>query len=233
MILVCNAVSPRKRGFTILEIMISMAIFMMVMASVYAVWSSILRGSEAGLKAAANAQRSRVAMRTLHDALLTTVSHPENLKHYTFLAESSGDFADIRFTARLPSSFPGVGRYGGSIVRRVRFTVEPGASGNNELVLYQQPLLTPQDRDFNPYRLVLSPDVSLFTVEFFDALKAEYTREWKQTNSIPRLVRVAIGMGKGNGRSAREDIAATTIAVPATRVGTELQRNLPAPGRIQ
>ena len=165
--------------------------------------------------------------------MLTTVNHPENIRHYSFLAESGGDYADIRFTARLPSSFPGVGRYGGSIVRRVRFTVEPGASGNNELVFYQQPLLVPEDKDFTPYRLVLSPDVSLFTVEFYDALKAEYTKEWKTTNSIPRLVRVAIGMGRNSVGNTPENLAATTIAVPATRVGTELQRNLPNPGRIQ
>lgn len=222
-----------SRGFTILEIMISMGIFMMVMASVYAVWTSILRGSEAGLRAAAHAQRSRVAMRMLHDALLTTVNHPENIRHYTFVAESGGDYADIRFTARLPASFPGFGRYGGSIVRKVRFTVEPGADGKNELVFYQQPLLVPEDRDFMPYRLVLSPDVTLFTVEFFDALKAEYTKDWKQTNSIPRLVRVAIGMGRSGVGNVPENLAATTIAVPATRVGTELQRNLPGPGRIQ
>lgn len=219
------------RAFTIIEVMIALGIFMMVMTSVYACWIAILRASNASLKAAANAQRSRIALRTLQDALTTAVNYTENIRYYSFSAETSGDFADIQFAARLPASFPGVGRYGGSIVRRVRFTVEPGEAGRNQLVLYQQPLLTPDEGVFTPYRLVLSPDVSLFMVEFFDGQTREYTPEWKQTNSLPRLLRVAVGLGHKEGGNAPLDITTSTIAIPGSAVGRELQS--PFQGQIQ
>ena len=216
--------SRRAGGFTIIEVMIAMAIFMMVVAAIYATWTAILRGSKVGLEAAANVQRSRIALRTLQEALTTAVNYPDNPRYYTFVAESSGDYADVEFSARLPNSFPGVGRYGGSLLRRVRFTVEPGKQNNNELVMYEKPFLLPPDNDFNPYRLVLSRDVSLFMVEFFDAQKGEYSRDWKQTNALPRLVRVAVGLGHQSGSSGTpQDLVTTTIAIPATAIGRDFQ----------
>ncbi|HAM71219.1 MAG TPA: hypothetical protein DCM86_06210 [Verrucomicrobiales bacterium] len=208
-----------RRAFTIIEVMIAMAIFMMVVAAIYATWSAVLRATKAGLQAAANVQRGRIALRTLQDALLTAVNYPDNVKYYTFVAETSGDFADVEFSARLPSSFPGVGRYGGSLLRRVRFTVEQGKDNKgNELVMYEKPFLLPPDNDFNPYRLVLSHDVSLFMVEFFDAQKREYTREWSQTNALPKLVRIAVGLGKQSSGNAPQDLVTTSVAIPATAI---------------
>ncbi len=221
--------NPRSKpsgAFTIIEVMIAISIFMMVMTAVYATWVAILRGSKAGLTAAANAQRSRIALRTLQDALLTAVNYPDNAKYYSFVAESSGDYADIRFSARLPSTFPGVGRYGGSILRKVRFTVEPGEDRKNQLVLYQKPLLAPPDDDSAGYRLVLSRDVSVFIVEFYDAQTKKYDPSWKQTNSLPRLVHVAVGLGHKEGTDAPLDLVTTTIAIPATALG----REAPIPG---
>lgn len=231
----CSSKAPFSRvkfGFTLLEVMIAMSIFMMVMTAVYATWTAILRGSKASLQAAANAQRSRVALRTLQEALMTTVNYaglppPLNAppgvvyspKNYTFQAKSSGDFAALEFTARLPASFPGVGRYGGSILRRVSFAVEPGDNGKNRLVVYQKPILTPPDQEFDAYKLELSPDVSLFAVEFFDDVKKEYSKEWEKTNTVPRLVKVAIGLGRKAGTDAPQDLAISTVAVPATGAG--------------
>ena len=213
----------RPSGFTIIEVMIAMAIFMMVVAAMYATWTAVLRSAKAGLQAAANVQRGRIALRTLQDALLTAVNYPDNVKYYTFVAKSEGDFADIEFSARLPSSFPGVGRYGGSLLRRVRFTVEPGKASNNELVMYEKPFLLPPDNDFSPYRLVLSHDVSLFMVEFFDSAKREYSPDWRQTNALPKLVRVAVGLGRQSSGNGPQDLVSTSIAIPATAIGRETQ----------
>jgi len=47
----------REEAFTIVEILLAIAIFSMVLAAIYASWSSILRGSRIGLTAAAEVQR--------------------------------------------------------------------------------------------------------------------------------------------------------------------------------
>ena len=184
------------------------------------------------MKAAANAQRSRIAFRTFHDALITTVNHQWSQNGpYVFSAEDEGGFTDIRFAARLPDSFPGVGRFGGSIVRQVRFAVEGGEGGKNQLVMYQKPLLLPKETgDFNPYRLVLSPDISLFEVKFFDERTGKTEPKWIATNSLPRLVEVTIGMGRKKGSDTPLDLTHTYIAIPANPVTPDLQGLSQGPG---
>ena len=61
-----------ERGFTIIEIMTAMVIFGMIVAAIFATWSAVAHGSMAGNRAAATAQRSRIALRTIelcHQAL--------------------------------------------------------------------------------------------------------------------------------------------------------------------
>lgn len=215
----------RVRAFTIIEVMISMAIFMMVMASVYATWVSILRGSQAGLKAAAHAQRGRIALRTIQDALLTAVNFPDNPSNYWFLAKQEGNFANITFTARLPDSFPGVRRFGGAPLRQVNFFVEPGPSGN-VLKVRQKPLLSP-DVEEAWFELDLSPDVTQFDVRFYDQVSGEFGNEWLLTNAIPTLVQVEIGMGTAEQGNKPFTRAGTVVAPPGRRTGVGLVRGVP------
>src|SRR5881394_2088881 len=105
------------RGFTIIEVMIAIFIFALVLTAIYSTWFGILKGTKSGTTAAAAVQRSRIAMRAIEDAFLTMVMFNDNLKHYWFITEASGDFSGASFVARLPASFPGVGRYGDQIVR--------------------------------------------------------------------------------------------------------------------
>src|SRR5437879_5943157 len=55
----------RHHAFTLLEIMIAIAIFGMVLTAIYSTWLAILRGKKAGETAAAEVQRSRIAIRAL------------------------------------------------------------------------------------------------------------------------------------------------------------------------
>ena len=59
-----------------MEIMIAMSIFTVIIVAVYSSWAAIVRGAKSGLDAAAAAQRSRIAIRTIEDALLTTQLRP-------------------------------------------------------------------------------------------------------------------------------------------------------------
>lgn len=211
-------------AFTIIEVMIAISIFMMVMAAIYSTWLAVLRSTQASLKAAAHAQRSRVAVRTLQDALLSAVNHQANLRDYSFTSDVSTDFANIEFSARLPASFPGVGRFGGSIVRRVQFLVERADHGKDELVLYQRPLLLAEEQhDFRGHRLVLSPDVSIFRVHFLEAQTGKWEQEWKTTNSLPKLMRLELGLGRKDGGDEPADLTSTILAIPGNPVTPDLQ----------
>ena len=218
-------------AFSLLEVMIAMAIFMMVMGAVYATWTAILKGTKVGLEAAANVQRSRIALRTLQDALLTAVFYDAPLgapnlgragrdkkqSPYTFAADSSGDFAWIEFSARLPGSFLGMGRSQGCILRRVRFEVEP-FDQRNQLVMYQWDLLSerPSADEMAGYRTILSPDVTEFKLLFADGQKNDL-EDWKLTNSLPLIVEIKLGQGKQPGSNKAHDYATTLVSLPGGR----------------
>jgi prepilin-type N-terminal cleavage/methylation domain-containing protein len=224
-----SQVSLRTVGFTILEVMLAIAIFAMVLAAIYAIWIAILKGSRAGLKAAAEVQRSRIAMRTLQDAFTTSEMFVANMKHYLFVADTSGDMAAVSIAARLPASFPGVGRYGDQVVRRVTFYTEPGKDGMYELIMTQAPILLATNTEYQAYTLTLARDVTLFQLEFFDAQKNEWLEEWKYTNQLPKLVKIALGLGKTAGDAHKPyDVAYSLVALPSVGVGADVQGGGPA-----
>jgi hypothetical protein len=200
--------------------MIAIFIFALVLTAIYSTWFGILKGTKSGTNAAAAVQRSRIAMRALEDAFLTMVMFNDNLKHYWFITEANGDFSGASFVARLPASFPGVGRYGDQIVRRVSFSTRPGVDGNYELVMSQSPMLLNTNTGVvEPYTLVLAKDVTLFMLEFYDMQQADWFTEWVNTNTLPRLIRITLGQGQQKGSSfAPQDIVTRVVAAPAQPV---------------
>jgi len=208
-------------AFTIIEIMISIMIFGMVLTAIYSTWLAILHGKKAGEIAAAELQRSRIAIRALEDAFLCAVMYTENSRHYSFIAESAGDMAGVSMVSRLPASFPGVGRYGDQCVRRVNFFTQAGKDGAQELVMSQAPMLADTNSPSGaPYSLVLARDVSLFTLEFWDMRINDWVVEWINTNQLPRMVRISLGLGKvSGGTSMPHDMVSRVVALPSISVG--------------
>jgi general secretion pathway protein J len=205
-------------GLTLVEVLISMAILSLVVAAIYSSWTAILRASKVGLDAAAAAQRSRIALRALEDALASAQMFTINAPYYGFVAENGQDAA-LSFVARLAPSFPRSGRFGDLDVRRVTFALRPGGSGANELVLRQQPLVTEMDEDEREYPLVLAKDVKEFKTEFWDTQLNDWVDEWRATNQLPKLVKVTLRVERSGARSARavEEVA-RIVALPAAGV---------------
>src|SRR5437867_3667077 len=179
-------------AFTILELMLAIGIFAMVLTAIYMTWIAILKGSQAGLKAAAEVQRARIAMRTLEDAFNSTEMFVANMNYYLFIADTSGDMAAVSMAARLPAGFPGVGRYGDQIVRRVSFYTQPGKDGMYELIMTQAPILLATNSGHEAYTLTLARDVTFFRMSFFDPRKNEWLDDWKYTNQLPKLVQIGL-----------------------------------------
>jgi prepilin-type N-terminal cleavage/methylation domain-containing protein len=214
----------RRLGFTIIEIMLAIGIFAMVLTAIYATWIAILKGSKSGLKAAAEVQRARIAMRTLEDAFNSTEMFVANMKYYLFVADTSGDTAAVSLASRLPAGFPGVGRYGDQVVRRVSFYTQPGKDGMSELIMTQAPILLATNDGVEAYTITLARDVTLFKLAFFDDKKNEWLDEWKYTNQLPRLVQIALGLGKtGNDASKPYDLSYSLVALPSVAIQGDIQ----------
>lgn len=219
-----QAVGLRGNAFTILEIMLALGIFAMVLTAIYATWIAILKGSRAGLSAAAEVQRARMTIRTLEDAFNGTEYFQANFTNYLFFADTSGDMADVKLASRLPESFPGVGRYGGQVVRRVHFYTEPGKDGMHDLKMSQWPIMAMVDAANPPYTITLARDVTHFQLAFFEPQKGEWLDEWIYTNKLPRMVQIALGLGKSaSGGNKPYDVVYSMIALPSIGVTSDVQ----------
>jgi len=228
--------SMAKRAFTLVEILMAMAIFAMVLTAIYATWTAVLRGSRVGLSAAAQVQRERVAIQTIEQALTSARSFTLDMQHYGFFAEN-GSEPVLSFVARLPKSFPRGGRFGDFDVRRVAFSLEDDSDGQSQLVLRQCPLLMEFDQDEKEHPLVLAKYVQEFLFEFWETRLNDWTDTWGQTNQLPKLVRVTLKMAPPSQRmgvstsveEVTRVIALPSVAVPATWQRPNPQRPPGAP----
>jgi type II secretion system protein J len=228
--------SRQRGGFTLIEIMVAMAIFALVLAAIYSTWSLILRGSAVGREAAARVQRERMALRTIQQALGSVQSYAADLQHYSFQIEC-GDAGAVSFVAKLPDSFPRSGRFGGFNVRRVLFSLEGDEDGGNSLVLRQWPVMMEEpDDDERETPLVLARKVRTFSVETWDARREDWTCEWEATNSIPPSVKVTLSFERAGQRNQQNEQEITRVmALPSVTVPTMWQvptggRRPPTPG---
>jgi prepilin-type N-terminal cleavage/methylation domain-containing protein len=211
-------------GFTLLEVMIAIFIFSLIIMAIYSTWLLILKGSRLGGDVAASVQRSRIAIRTIEDALVSVQMFNANMKHYLFVADTSGDLAAVSMVSRLPDSFPGARRWGDLGVQRVSFYTQPGKDGGTELAMTLAPVLLETNSSVEAYTISLAKEVSLFRLDFYDMQKREWLDEWKYTNQLPKLVQVTLGLGKARGFGSKpQDVVTRIVAIPSMAVPAELQ----------
>ena len=212
-----------RRAFTLIEIMVALAIFTMLVAAVYSTWVVILKSSQVGQEAAARIQRQRIAVRTIEDSLTCIQSFQGSFQYYSFILQN-GDQPELSFVARLPDIFPRNGRFDSNL-RRLTFAIEPDADSGNDLVLRQNEILKDMDSDEQATPLVIARNVKNFLVECWDTNALDWTQEWDDTNAVPPMVRVTLtfaenGDSTGNGPTVS---IAREITMPSSTVLTVQQ----------
>jgi prepilin-type N-terminal cleavage/methylation domain-containing protein len=231
-------ISSRKpgtvsRAFTLIEIMVAIAIFMLLVAAVYSTWVLILKSTQVIDEAAAQVQRQRIAIRAIEDSLTCIQSFQASMKYYTF-GVTNGDQPTLSYVARVPDVFPRNGRFDTDL-RRLTFTIEasPDSSSEKDLVLRQNPILMDMDDGEQQTPLVLARNVKDFKVECWDTNALDWADEWDDTNSIPPMVRVTLTLG-GNttdsGSTAPTTAITREIAMPSGTLPSAVQQPRIAPG---
>ena len=189
-------------AFTLIEVMVATALLGLVVTAVYTSWMAIMRASKVGMQAAATAQRNRIAMRVMEAALASARMFEANGSYYGFETGNGAD-GTLSFVARLPKSFPRSGRFGDLDVRRVTFSVESSSDSGKQLVMRQNPLLMEVDEDEKNYPLVLARNVRELRLEFWDTRRRDWTDEWRQTNQLPKMVKISLQLGQGTAYSGQ------------------------------
>jgi hypothetical protein len=208
--------STRKsaRAFTLIEVMVAITVFMMVMIGVIACWKCIVNGTMIAEDAAAAAQRARVGIKTVEDALSTAEISKANIDFYSFMTDTSGKFASLSLAARLPESFPGSHLFGDIVMRRVTFEVK-AVDGTNNLVMSQSPLLAVINDQNTPYDITLARDVNVFMLEFWSKQDNDWVVSFDPTNEFPPMVRISLGVGHSSTHpDVPYDLIVRTVAMP-------------------
>jgi type II secretory pathway pseudopilin PulG len=222
---------PKSAAFTMVEIMVAIAIFAFIMTAIFGSWHAILRGTRSAQEATAAAQRARIATQSLEDALKTVQLFSGSIQYYPFEYFPMGDYGSLSLSCRVPSTFPGYGMYPDQVMRRVSFFVQPDSNNVPELVMTQVPLLYVTNDYFQPYPLVIAKDVKFFFLEFYDQQRGEWLPEWIPTNQIPKVVRVSLGTGSNPHRIDEPNhVYITTINIQAFPVDRTMQ--LAANGQV-
>jgi prepilin-type N-terminal cleavage/methylation domain-containing protein len=218
-----------RRAFTLIEIMVAIAIFMLVITAIYSTWALVMRATVVGQNAAAQAQRERIALRTIEDSLMCVQSFQASQHYYSFILEN-GDAATLSFAARVPDVFPRNGKFGDFNLRRLTFQLEAGQDGLKNLVLRQNPILMDLDEDEKKFPLVLARNVRKFVVECWDTNKFEWISEWTDTNSIPPSVRVQVVLatkpppGQNDfGHEVPDTVVTRAFAIPSEMMPAAVQ----------
>jgi general secretion pathway protein J len=215
--------NPRRtRGYTLIEIMLAMAILTIVIGAIYSTWIGIVKASKVGMNAAVVAQRQRTAMHILQEALAGTQLFVANPNYYSFAPETESK-TTLSFAASLPDDFPRSGRYSGWPMRRVTFSLEAGSDGQKQLVLRQSPILMELSDDEKIKPVVLTRDVRLFKLRFWDDQANEYKDEWTETNTLPKMVEITLQLNvAGSGYSSTPQPKLTAVvALPTAGVPPE------------
>jgi prepilin-type N-terminal cleavage/methylation domain-containing protein len=212
----------RCHAFTLIEIMVAIAIFTLVVGAIYSAWMLLIRSTQISKDVAAQAQRQRIALRTIEDSLMSVQSFQASPQYYSFAVEN-GDTAKLSFVSRVPDIFPRNGKFinpntGREFnLRRLTFALQAGENGQKDLVLRQNPVLMDLDEDEQNYPLMLARNVRKFTIECWDTNKMEWADEWDDTNSIPTMMRIGLAMG-GNtdvGKDAPEFAVTRLLSLPS------------------
>ena len=223
-----SAFGPRPTGlraFTLIELMVTLAIFALLVAAVYSTWVLIIKSKQISDEAAAQVQRQRIAIRTIEDSLTCIQSFQASMPYYVFLIQN-GSSPQLSFVSRVPDVFPRNARFGDFNLRRLTFTLESVSGNEKDLVLRQNPILMDVDPDEQANPLVLARNVKDFVVECWDTNTMDWADNWDSTNSLPPMVRVTLALGsnlKDNGSAGPTLAIAREIAMPSGTMPSSAQ----------
>lgn len=207
-------------AFTLLEVITALALMALLVAAMYSTFVLVMRSSETAQIAAAQAQRQRVAIHTIEDALESVQSYQASMKYYTFIVSNGEPQSALSFTARVPDIFPRNGKFGDLYLRRLNFSVDD----KKNLILRQSPILMDMDDDEQNYPLILAKNVKLFAVDCWDTNAVDWVQEWTDTNTIPPMVRITLVLNASSEPNAKPLMAVTrAVAIPSTTLPASLQ----------
>lgn len=184
------------RGFTLLEVMVAVAITALAFAMAWSTFSAALDGWRRGTRVLDQLHRGEHVMEQLVTALRSAAFFSSRPDKYGFWLESHGggeEAADVfswvvSGSTLLPSDSPlAHGLY------RVEVGLERDARGRGAIAVRAWPhLAEEEDRDVRGKPWIIAGDVQGLRCRVYDVEDEAWEDEWENTNSLPRLVELTL-----------------------------------------
>jgi prepilin-type N-terminal cleavage/methylation domain-containing protein len=154
-----------QTGFTLLEVLLAVAILGMLMTAVYSTWSAALNSWRRGSDVSEAFQRERVVMDALMELTQSAIFFAPSASLYAFVATKNPGLGDsISFVTASDAYLPPSETISAGM-RRVIISLEQDQYRRTYLAIVNEPALRPDDDKSlaPPQAHVISMDVSAFT----------------------------------------------------------------------
>ena len=196
-----------RLGFTLVEVMLAVTILSLLIASIYATWSTTLMAWHRGNDASAVFQRQRIVMDTLTELAQSVVYFPSptSPELYAVTGVSKPDWGDtISFVTASDVALPPSEAIDAGM-RRVTISMEQDDYGRKYMALVNSPAIsvdqsnTTTTADMTLQAHVLSTDVSGFFVRYLDPRDGTWNDKWEESNIIPSAMEFTVVFGQKGG----------------------------------
>lgn len=192
------------KAFTLLEAMVSIAIFVLLMSAVASLWIVCYKATERVARGGYSDELPNLVVKRLKEAVESSIFHKQPKGLYAwrgrddFGAGEEGD--SISFVTSLP---PDVAESSAESapLERIMIIVRRSSNGVSQLVLLAAPF-TMNEEDWQR-ETVLLEDISAFRVRYWDGNNKNWREGWTEEEYAPTSVQIGILM-KGDQPGSSE-----------------------------
>ena len=193
--------SAGQSGFTLMEVLLAVAILSIVLAGVYNTWNASLNAWRRGTDASEVFQRQRIVMEALGELAQSALFFAASPTLYSVIGTKNPGLGDsVSFVTASdaflpPSETSAVG------MRRVTISLEQDDYRRTYLAIVNQPALRPDDQSGETLQAhVISTDVSGFYVRYRDGRNGIWNDTWDDANTPPSAMEFTVVFGKQGDR---------------------------------
>jgi len=190
-----------RSGFTLMEVLLAVAILSIVITAVYNTWNAALNGWRRGTDASEVFQRQRVVMDVLTELTQSAVFFTASAPLYTVVGTKNPGLGDSVSFVTASESFLPPSEATDAGMRRVTISVEEDEYRRTYLAIVNQPALRPDDLSAEPLQAhVVSMDVSGFFVRYLDPRDGTWSDKWEDDTIPPLAMEYTVVFGHQGDR---------------------------------
>jgi len=192
-----NRTATRSRGFTLIEVLVVIAITAIVLSSIYGIFTSISRVKDRLDDDSETYHRARVIFdrlgREIHGAYYNARNRDSRLRGG--VNDENNFFLELSTTAVSPLSIEGTGF---SLVSYV-LEADPDSDQQDKILWRtERPLLTENQNDTAPRAMRLAPGIAFMQVRFYAS--GSWQENWDSASAgLPELVEIELRVSATDG----------------------------------